>query len=73
MLGTLKNLGIERLEVKIEPILWPNIMEPLTMQILRECGAGARWENKNEWDVMWLWLSYPVMWLRKATSSSLAP
>ena len=54
MLGTLKTLGTERLEVEIKPILWPNIMEPLAVQILRECGADSSWENKDEWSVMWL-------------------
>ena len=27
-------------------------MEPLAVQILRECGAGLSWENKDESDVM---------------------
>ena len=42
------------MEVKIEPILWPNIGEPFAVRILRGCGADSSWENKDEWDVMWL-------------------
>ena len=44
----------KRLEVKTEHILWPNIVEPLALQILRGCGAGLSLENKDEWGVMWL-------------------
>ena len=51
---------IERLEVEIEPILWPNIMEPLAVQILREYGVGLSWENKDEWGVMWLQQVEPI-------------
>ena len=29
-------------------------MEPLAMWILRGCGAGSSWENKDGWGVMWL-------------------
>ena len=54
MLGTLKTLGTERLEVKIELILWPNIVESLAMRILWGCDADSSWENKDEWGVMWL-------------------
>ena len=53
MLGTLKTLGTERLEVETEPILWPNIVEQLAVWILRGCGAGSSWENKDKWGVMW--------------------
>ena len=41
MLGTLKTLGTKRLEVEIEPILWPNIVEPFAMRILKGCAAGS--------------------------------
>ena len=54
MLGILKTQGIERLEVEKKPILWPNIVELFSVQILRGCDAGSSWENKDEWDVMWL-------------------
>ena len=60
MLGILKTLGTERLEVEIEPILWPNIMESLAVQILREYGVGLSWENKDEWGVMWLQQAEPI-------------
>ena len=42
------------LEVKIEPILWPDIMEPFAVRILKGCGADWSSENKDEWGVMWL-------------------
>ena len=42
------------MEVKIEPILWQNIVEPFAVRILRGCGADSSWENKEEWGVMWL-------------------
>ena len=42
------------MEVKTEPILWPNIVEPFAVQILKWCGAGLSSENKDEWGVMWL-------------------
>ena len=54
MLGTLKTLGTEMLEVEIEPILWPNIVEPLAVRILKGYGASSSWTNKDEWGVMWL-------------------
>ena len=51
---TLKIPGTKSLEVKIESILLPNIVEPFAGQILRECGTGSSWENKDKWGVMWL-------------------
>ena len=51
---TLKILGTKSLEVEIELILLPNIVEPFVGQILRGCGAGSSWENKDKWGVMWL-------------------
>ena len=54
MLGTFKTLGIETLEVETKPILWPDIVEPFDVRILRRCGAGLSLENKDEWGVMWL-------------------
>ena len=42
------------LEVETEPILWPDIVEPFAVWILRRCGAGLSSENKDEWGVMWL-------------------
>ena len=38
----------------MEPILWPDIVEPFAVRIIRGCGAGLRSENKNEWGVIWL-------------------
>ena len=54
MLGTSKTPRTKRLEVKTKPILWPDIVEPFAMRILRGCGASLRSENKDEWRVMWL-------------------
>ena len=42
------------MEVEIEPILWPDIVEPFAVRILRGCGTGLSSENEDEWDVMWL-------------------
>ena len=42
------------MEVETEPILWPDIVEPFTVWILRGCGAGLSLENKDKWGVMWL-------------------
>ena len=39
------------LEVETEPILWPDIVEPFAVRILRGCGAGVSSENKDEWGV----------------------
>ena len=38
----------------MEPILWPDIMKPFAMRILRRCGAGLSSKNKDESGVMWL-------------------
>ena len=54
MSRTLKTLGTERLEVKMEHILWLDIVEPFAVRILRRCGACLSSENKDEWGVMWL-------------------
>ena len=54
MLGTLKTPRTERLEVKTEPILWLDIVEPFAMRILRGYGVGLSSKNKDEWGVMWL-------------------
>ena len=29
-------------------------MELLAVRILRGCGAGSSWQNKDEWGVTWL-------------------
>ena len=42
------------MEVETEPILWPDIVEPFAVWILRGCGAGLSSKNKDEWGVMWL-------------------
>ena len=47
MLGTLNTLGTERLEVMVEPIFWPNIVEPFVVWILRGCGAMWLQEAKS--------------------------
>ena len=54
MLGILKTPGTERLEVETKPILWPDIVEPFAVRILRGYGAGLSSENKDEWGVIWL-------------------
>ena len=54
MSRTLKTLVTSRLEVKTEPILWPDIVKSFVVRILKGCGAGLRSENKDEWGVMWL-------------------
>ena len=54
MLGILKTPGTERLEVETKPILWPDIVEPFAVRILKGCGASLSSENKDEWGVMWL-------------------
>ena len=47
-MGTLKTPRTERLEVEMEPILWPDIVEPFAVQILRGCCAGLSSENTSE-------------------------
>ena len=42
------------LEVEMEPMWWPDIVETFFVRILRECGASLNLKNKDEWGVMWL-------------------
>ena len=38
----------------MEPILWPDIVEPFAIRILKGCCAGLSLENKDKRRVMWL-------------------
>ena len=42
------------MKVEMESILWPNVVKPFAVRILKGCGASLRSENKNKWGVMWL-------------------